>query len=247
MFKYKLGEDVKLTSNKGTGALPLDAICIVKGRYFDFQNIPYYRLEYKGHAWYYAYESQLNIYTEQQIAMTAKQLKRTAVIETARRLLTANNTVTTLEMKAELRIQYPDFYWSQADVSQWMDSLASENKYSYTSTGNYRIYSFYKAPNTKTTNTKTKTVKTSKNVSGNVINRAKALDMIKNNKGHYFTATWTKTDGTVRTLNCQYSKDLNKVASNFIKVKSGTLADVKSINLNTLSELKIAGAVYTVK
>jgi hypothetical protein len=176
--------------------------------------------------------------------MTAKHLKAQAVQDTTKRLLKANNTVTTLEVKTELRVQYPDFFWTQADVSQYMDTLSTSGMLSYTDNGTYRTYSI---KGTKV-NAPLKAPRKNTKTQSNVLSRKDALTKIQNNRGHYFTATFVKkSDGSVRVLNCQYDKSLNTTPSTQIKVKAGSGQGIKSINLNTLSELRIAGSVYKVK
>lgn len=69
-----------------------------------------------------------------------KQMKD-AVLTVAKNLLKANNTVTTLEVKTELRRDYPYYFWTQQVVSDYMAQFAGDGIFSYTDNGVYRTYS----------------------------------------------------------------------------------------------------------
>ena len=68
-----------------------------------------------------------------------------AVLETAKSLLKANNKVTTLEIKLELRRDYPYYYWDQETVSSYMAQFAGDGIFNYTDNGTYREYSLANA------------------------------------------------------------------------------------------------------
>ena len=70
---------------------------------------------------------------------TMKAMKD-AVSTVAKSLLKANNTVTTLEIKAELRRDYPYYFWTQQVVSDYMSQLAGDGVFDYTDNGTYRTY-----------------------------------------------------------------------------------------------------------
>ena len=67
-----------------------------------------------------------------------------AVQKVAQDLAKANNTVTTLEIKTQLRRDYPYYYWDQTTVSSYMDQLAGDGLFTYKDNGTYRIYSSVK-------------------------------------------------------------------------------------------------------
>jgi hypothetical protein len=67
--------------------------------------------------------------------------QRDAVIAVAKRLCKANNTVTTLEIKVELRRDYPYYFWTQQAVSDYMSQLAGDGIFTYTDNGTFRTYS----------------------------------------------------------------------------------------------------------
>lgn len=194
------------------------------------------------------------------VEMTKQQLMIDAVKATADRLLKANNTVTTLEIKVELRKTDPEFYWSQVIVSKIMDDLAQAGTYVYTDNGSYRIYSslmvqapsvasgIATAPVTKTAKPKVKATV----VPPARISRKNALYLMQNSKGHFFTAVFTKQDGTERTINCQYLKDQANADLGYVKVKeTGKLKTgdnpIRQINLQTLKALSIGGNHYKVR
>lgn len=209
---------------------------------------------------------------------------RTAVENTTNKLLKANNTVTTLEIKVELRKMYPNTRYNQDLISDTMKQLSQENKYTYIDNGTYRIYSLINQPSSTRvkrglvkgsaialaagakaalTRLKNKTVHLtvaqpisnfvkSKTLS-NKISRQKALDMIKDNKGHFFTAVFVKKDGTDRKINAQYLKDQQDMSLGYIKVREASKLKstpndcTRNVNLQTLKSLKIKGNEYTIK
>lgn len=66
---------------------------------------------------------------------------RDAVLTVAKRLAKANNTVTTLEIKTELRRDYPYYFWDQNTVSSYMSQFATDSIFTYKDNGSYRVYS----------------------------------------------------------------------------------------------------------
>lgn len=189
------------------------------------------------------------------------QQMTTAVIDTARRLLRAQNEVTTLEIKAEVIKTHSSYFWTQAYVSAVMDDAHKAGMFTYreTTTGgnSHRIYS---VPTIKATKPKKQT--TMKTTTANkpvvkapdtkTISKTKALELMENNRGHFFTATFVSKKGT-RTINCQYLKDQTYSRLGYVKVKEAIKAKmdpadaIRQINMQTLTELKIAGNSYKVK
>ena len=209
---------------------------------------------------------------------------RKAVLDTANRLLKSQNKITTLEIKAELMKVYPRHTWFQTVVSAFMDSFHKEGIFTYYDTvtgGNqHRVYSStgVKIRNVKvkkqTMATTTTGMKKSATASTKVsapttktISKTKALELMANNKGHFFTATFIAKKGE-RTINCQYLKDQAHSTLGYVKVKEAIKAKaakeaaekarasnkkiakpdcIRHINLQTLKSLKIAGNTYRVK
>jgi ribosomal protein S17 len=257
IMKFKVGDRVKITDTSeywfdGDSANPKN----VEGS-IDYINNSDYSLpigvkwDNNTHNDYDEIDLELvNIQTNTK--MTTNQLMKDAALAVANKLLKANNTVTTLEIKVELRKTDPEFFWDQATVSNLMDEFAQEGKFTYTDNGTYRIYSSPLGsvaasqtavgivnPPTNTTSTGTATVITvpggvtgSKGTSGyskpktskKTITRSKALDLVQNSKGHFFKVIFTKTkDGSERTMNCQYVKGQTVSPLGVVKVKETSL------------------------
>lgn len=217
--------------------------------------------------------------------MATKNIMKNAVKTTADTLLTANNTVTTLEIKNELRKKEPNFYWSQATISNIMSELEKEGAFTYVDNGTFRVYSdpAVKKPTARVKTVAPTTATTAPTGKGLVkgsakalaagakaaatraanagktgiastrISRTKALQLMKNNKGHFFTAVFTKQDGSERTINAQYLKDQASSDLGYVKVreasklKASPSDSTRQINIQTLKSLKIAGTQYTVR
>lgn len=98
----------------------------------------------------------------------------------------------------------------------------------------------------------TKSTQTSK-TTGKTISRKIALDLMKGNKGKIFSAVFTKKDGSDRVINAQYLKDQKDMSLGYVKVIDNNLRKknpndcTRNLNLQTLKQLKIAGATYKVK
>lgn len=117
----------------------------------------------------------ISVNPNQVLILTQSNMKamKDACLAVATQLAKANNTVTTLEIKNELRRDYPYYFWTQDAVSKIMDSLAGDGVFSYTDNGTYRTYRLAKAV-TKTpvkvskTLSKSITVKAGKNTANTV-------------------------------------------------------------------------------
>lgn len=114
-----------------------------------------------------------------------KEMKamKSAVLTVAKKLASANNTVTTLEIKVELRRDYPYYFWDQSTVSTFMDQLAGDGIFDYTDNGTYRTYSVVgkavNKPLTKTiTTSTTKRSRTRGSFKTTTLNRTLALSMV---------------------------------------------------------------------
>ena len=183
--------------------------------------------------------------------------KEEKVHEVAVSLCVANNTCSTLEIKNELRKKYPTEKWYQSDISDIMDELNNEGKFTHISNGNFRVYSLpVKVNNTPTNNTPVKKVtkiSTPKVVKkGGSISRTKALDLIKNSNGKFFTVIFDKKDGTERKMTGQHTLDMGVSPLGYINVKDMVAirkkekSTVKSVNLQTIKQLKINNTLYKV-
>ena len=194
--------------------------------------------------------------------MNIKQFKLDALKEVAKTLLKANNTVTTLEVKTELRTKYPDLNWEQSEIHDYFEANLNTLFKVVADNGTYRTWSLinYVLPTPTKTLIKVKltpknnpmnTVTTRK--PDNRISRTKAYEMMKNNKGRFFTATFVKKDGEERTINCQFLKDQSELNMGYVKVRESSKLKTtpndatRQINLQTLKSLKIAGTEYKIR
>lgn len=101
----------------------------------------------------------------------AMKAMKDAVQKVAQDLAKANNTVTNLEIKIQLRRDYPYYYWDEDTVSKYMDQLAGDGLFTYTFNGTYRTYSSTK-PASYTGSAST-TGTTAATITKNVIVKAK--------------------------------------------------------------------------
>lgn len=180
------------------------------------------------------------------------QTTQTQKIEqVAKDLAVANNTVTTLEIKTELRKRFSNEKWFQSDISDVMDDLNNESKFSYTDNGTYRVYSLVKTAKTTPTPKTIKNMPTTqpKTVQSKVIkkvSRTKALDLIKETNGKFFGVTFTKKDNTERKMRCRTYQDTKPSALGYVLVVDTEESKPKSLNLQTISELRMNKKVYKI-
>ena len=166
-------------------------------------------------------------------------------------LLEANNSITTLEVKNELRSSYPEFSWMQKDVSNFMNDMHLSGDLTFDDNGTYRVY-HGEVKKTKSSKKHPKTGKKLPKIKAQRISRSKAMDLMLGNKGYFFTAEFVKKDGEVRVMNCQCLKDQDPKLG-YVKVKEASLMRkdpkkaVRNINIQTLKSLKIGGVAYSVK
>jgi hypothetical protein len=165
-------------------------------------------------------------------------------------LLEANNSITTLEVKNQLRTSHPEFSWLQKDISNFMNDMHLAGDLTYDDNGTYRIY-HGEVKKTKSIKKDAKGKKLGK-VKATRISRTKAMDLMLGNKGYFFTAEFVKKDGEVRVMNCQCLKDQDPKLG-YVKVKEASLMRidptkaVRNINIQTLRGLKIGGVAYSIK
>lgn len=175
------------------------------------------------------------------------------LIETvAKELLHANNTITTLEIKQELRKKYPHYSWFQEQVSTTMAFFADQGIFNYEDNGSYRIYYDPKNPINPTPfkkSTKTKVQITN----GGVIDVNTTKQLIENSKGKIFSITFTKLNKDNRKMVCRYLKDLNDTKLDYLMVKDMVEAKkgqsyeaIRRVKYNTISEISINKTKYTV-
>ena len=189
--------------------------------------------------------------------------KTEKILSVAKKLCKANNTVTTLEIKTELRKRYPKNRWEQTKVSSTMSDASSNGKFDYTDNGTFRTYSLVSvgkvvnkgtlvAPasqlGTPTTaiRGRVKKVKAPKApMTTQKISRTKALDIIQKSNGKFFTVTFIKKDGSRRVLNGQYTPDMGVSPLGYVLVKDISavrkkeVKSVKNVNLQTIESIKL--------
>ena len=212
-------------------------------------------------------------------AVTAKPVdpRESLVKQVAEMLIAKNGVTSTLEVKEALREIYPTFLWKQntnskgvLGVSELMDSLASQRLFNYNDNGTFREYFTTKKVRVKAaakpvakapakTPVKAKKAAPAAKIlakttgSPSYISRAKALDLMQNNKGHFFTAIFTKSDGSNRTMNCQFLKGQLPSQLGYLKVneasklKSKAANPIRQINMQTLKTLIIGGKTYSIR
>ena len=212
-----------------------------------------------------------------QLTMITRQQMKDAVLQVAQALCVANNTVSTLEIKDKCRVDFPAVNWNQYDtkgvpgVSNLFWELRDEGKFVVVAdNGTYRTYADatnkstgvqpthvtqapVPAPATKVAKVKKVKVTVQVNISPIRISKTKAVELIKNNKGRFFTAKYIKQDGTERVINAQYLKDQTPSPLGYVLVKEASKLktknpdSIRNLNLQTLKELKIAGGFYKVR
>lgn len=189
------------------------------------------------------------------------------------KLLKANNTITTLEVKIELRTKFPRIKWNQSEIHDYFVNGVNNNIFEVVDdNGTYRTYA--SKNKSKTNKSMKKPIKVpisnvtvgttpaqvislaptqTKSRKDNRISRTKAYEMMKNNKGRFFTATFIKKDNTERTINCQFLKDQTELNMGYVRVRESSKLKTnpkdatRQINLQTLKRLKIGGAEYKIR
>lgn len=102
------------------------------------------------------------------LKQTDMKAMKDAVLTVATALAKANNTVTTLEIKTELRRDYPYYFWTQDVVSKYMDQLAGDGVFTYTDNGTFRTYSLANQKRRVATAPLSKTVKAGRKTANTV-------------------------------------------------------------------------------
>lgn len=171
---------------------------------------------------------------------------RTVIVETgAKELLVASNKVTSLEVTSLLKKKVAQFHWTKDNVGEILDQIEAAGKLTSESKGSYKIYSSIKG------------VKLGKEavevsaISKTSIGRKQALELMRNNKGRFFTATFVNKENNLRTINAQYLKDQGTTDLGYVKVREtskmkGEENSIRQINLQTLEELSIGGKTFKV-
>lgn len=200
--------------------------------------------------------------------LTSNQI--TLIENAAKKLMHANNSVTTLEIKNQLRKDHPNNAWYQSDISEVMDYFYQQGVFDYNDNGTYRVYfdpvnpvgitgptgvtSVITTGSTQpgisfTVTVPKKVAKPKKNVvDGGIIGKTKALDLITNSKGKIFSVVFTKKDGSDRKMTCRYKglSPLGYVIVTDMSVAKKGEVDTREVNIQTLKQLKINNTLYKV-
>lgn len=245
--EIKVGETYEIIANHVKHGFKIgDKVCITNILYNT-----YTAKNPKTNEWWYVVKGDLKEIKNKTNKMTQTPTQK--IEQVAKDLAVANNTVTTLEIKTELRKRYPNEKWYQSDISDVMDDLNSESKFSYTDNGTFRVYSLVVKPKTTTSvlKTTTKNMSTTKsttvqNKTVTKISRTKALDLIKETNGKFFGVTFTKKDNTERKMRCRTYQDSKPSVLGYVLVVDTEEAKPKSLNLQTISELRMNKKVYKI-
>lgn len=84
------------------------------------------------------------------------------------------------------------------------------------------------------------------------ISHTKALELMENNKGHFFTAVFVKKNQTERVMNCKLMANQLPDRLGYIKVKEASLLrqgkeSIRNVNLQTLKALRIGKVDYRIR
>lgn len=236
---YKVGDKVQLTSKRPITWNTNGKMDKFLGKTVEITKINNERFSFKNdEGWVFLIKNITKLVNDE-----SKSIKRLAEVKNAAdKLLKVNGNVTTLEIKVALRTEYPKLTWNQSEISDIMEQFAKKGFYNYTDNGTYRVYTNISVP-------KVNKVKAPKIAapSKSKISKSSALNMIQASNGKFFGVTFTKKDGTLRKMTCRIDKDkltpnnLGYLTVNEVKTKT-----YKSLNLQTLSELRINKNVYKI-
>lgn len=154
-------------------------------------------------------------------------------------LLAVNKTTTTLEVKNFLRTAMAGGRWIQSDISEAMGAMKILD---YTDNGRNRDYFL------KEVTESSETVK----VKDTLISRSQMISIIRNSKGKFFTATFTKKNGDVRVLNGQVKASNFMDDHGYISVRENGntrkgKGDKRRIDPRTLLHVSFEGVNYSLK
>lgn len=207
-------------------------------------------------------------------------LRKALVLQCAQTMCKANNTITTLEIKDELRKTQPAYNWRQhlhngvPGVSEIMAEFVNSGVFNVTAdNGTYRTYSLVgytkptktrshkttarvvsvKVKSTKKATKKAKSTSTTNWTPNSTITRKSALNLMRNNKGHFFSVLFEKQeDGSLRTMNCQYLPGQTP-SDTYVKVKEASLVragdpnPIRQFRLDSVKLLSIAKNTYKIR
>ena len=80
----------------------------------------------------------------------------------------------------------------------------------------------------------------------NRISRTKAVELINNSKGKFFTVTFKKKNGDLRMINGNFKKG-NFTPLGYLSVYSAADKGYRQVNPKTITSLSVGGTEYKVK
>lgn len=171
---------------------------------------------------------------------------RKVIVETgAKELLVAANQVTALELTTLLKKKVGQYHWTKDNVGEILNQVEADGKLTSEDKGSYKIYSSVKGVKLGAEKVSVSDIKKT------TIGKKAALELMKNNRGHFFTATFVNKEGNLRTINAQYLKDQGTTDLGYVKVRETSKMRteenaVRQINLQTIEELRIGGKTFKV-
>ncbi len=173
---------------------------------------------------------------------------KTLVKQAALELIRRNQSTTTLEVKDELILTQPTYFWKQSFVSAAMAELADDGELTYIDNGTFRTYyginsNLSVAPSV---NVSARTYKKIPLAQRSYVkaSQTQLAKLVQENAGKFITLTHNKrTTNTPNTMNCQVLKDLTPLGA--IQVKEQ--GQLKTIYPTDLLEVRVKNTVYQLK
>ena len=84
------------------------------------------------------------------------------------------------------------------------------------------------------------------------ISRVKAMEMMENNKGRFFSAEFISKKNKTRVINCQYLPNQGESKLGYVKVREASKMRIKAsnnirqVNMQTIKYLRLGGTTYKV-
>lgn len=170
----------------------------------------------------------------------------TKIIFVAQQLL-AKGPTTTLDIKNECRVQYPNDTFYQADVSDVMTTLAPSHIYGLLANddGTHKTYYVSAAHLLKSVMTSS---------TANIVVKAADIEctkkelvqLLRDSCGKFFGITFIKKDGTERTLNGHIAKDNFISDMGYLQIKSNK-GEIKQVDPKKIKVITISGNKYVLK
>lgn len=158
--------------------------------------------------------------------MNKENKKALKAVATAQILI--NGKTTNLEIKNQLRNEFPDESWTQPEISKEMRKLAEKNIFTFEDSGVYRTYTI--------TDDRVK-IK---------LSRTKVISALKDSKGSFLTVVFTKKDNTTRMVNGHINKDNFLTDLGYVRLVTGQ-NDIKLIDPRKIISVKTKNLDLIVK